>query len=96
MGKWVTIVRPGSSFRQWQPTSKGEKIPTYDPWDGCPICGANPLPKSGNLESLNERLFLKHDSTEHDQWTEKFVTNFEEDVSEVMGRMEPPTEPSRS
>ena len=91
------IQRPGGTqFSQWQPTSKGEKLPSYDPWDGCQICGANPLPKSGNLESLNERLRLEHDSTEHDKWTEKFVKNFEDDVSEVKSRMEPPTEPSRS
>ena len=96
MGKWVTIVRPGSTFHQWQPTTKGEKLPDCDPWDGCPICGANPLPKGGDPESLSERLQLTHDSTEHDKWTQQFVRNFQDDVTEVVGRMEPPTEPSRT
>ena len=95
MGKWVTIQRPGSSFQQWQPTSKGEQLPDWDPWDGCPICGANPLPKDGDVKSTTTRLKLTHDRGEHDKWEKQFVENFEDDVTEVVGRMRSPTEPER-
>lgn len=94
MGKWVQVVRVNRSFEQWQPTEKGESVPDYDPWDGCPICGANPLP-DGTGRTTTERLKLQHDMDEHNKWVEKFRMGFQEDVSDTIDRMEQPVEPER-
>ena len=99
MGKWVAVTKVVNSeilsFDQWQPTEKGESVPDYDPWDGCPICGANPLPRKDVATPAYERLRLNHDIKEHNAWVEKFRTGFQEDVSSTMDRMEPPVEPEK-
>ena len=92
MGRWNVVLEGGKSFRQWVPTFKGEKLPYYDPWDGCPICGENPLPKDGSdVRTLETRLKLVHNREIHDRWARE-RREFH-DVGDVASRMEPPTEP---
>ena len=85
----------GRQWNQWQPTAKNEPVPKWDPWDGCPICGANPLPKGGEPTSTGERLELHHDHEEHDKWTARWRKGFDEDVAETADRMQPAADPSQ-
>ena len=91
MGRWNIVIGKDGSFRQWGPTFKGEKMPHYDAWDGCPICGANPLPKDGDVKNLHERLKLVHDRGIHEKWARE-RREFH-DVGDVKSRMRTPTEP---
>jgi len=93
MAKWNLVVVNGRSFRQWVPTSKGERMPQYDPWDGCPICGASPLPNSPeDVRTLTTRLKLVHDRGIHETWAAA-QRDFSDDVGGVRSRMQTPTEP---
>lgn len=93
MGKWQAVIDDGRSFSQWIPTSKGERMPEYDVWDGCPICGASPLPNSPeDVRTLKTRLKLTHYRDIHESWAAE-RRSFSDDVGDVRSRMQSPTEP---
>jgi len=92
MGKWRQVLENGRSFRQWVPTEQGEKLPTWDAWDGCPICGANALPHKDDPEGLHKRLNLVHDRRTHEKWANE-RREFQGNMGDVRQRMTTPTEP---